>query len=95
MNNDLSVGHYVGVVILTMIIIAIAIYSVFLIIYNTNNNIKYMKITEDNYKIIYEKVNSTNEITLQEKANFNKNYLLFGKKIIGYKVKDIIKEVQI
>ncbi len=94
MNDDLSIGHYIGIAISTMIIIAIIIFIVFYIIENQTGIKNYM-ITQENYKSIYNIVNNSNEITLQEKANFNKNYLLFGRKIIGYKVKDVIKEINI
>lgn len=60
-----------------------------------NNKIKNTEITQQNYKEIYNIINNSTELTLQEKANFNKNYILFGKTIIGYKVKDVIKEINI
>lgn len=94
MENDLSVGHYIGIALLTMIIITIAIFVTFIIIINFGDNIKYTKITKENYSNIYNMVNNSSDISLQEKANFNKNYLIFGKKIIGYKVKDVLKEIE-
>lgn len=94
MNNDLSTGHYVSIALCTIIIIAIVIFTVFSII-ESQTSIKNYKITYENYNSIYDIVNKSSEITLQEKANFNKNYTLFGKKIIGYKVKDVIKEIEI
>lgn len=107
MNNELSTRTYIK---LAILIISLPIIILLILTYGdelvrdisnvateiTNNTrIKNMEITEQNYKEIYNIINNSTDITLQEKANFNKNYLLFGKKIIGYKVKDVIKEIQI
>ena len=94
MGKDLSIGHYISIALCTLIIIAITIFTIFHII-ESQTSIKNYEITYKNYESIYDTVNRSNDITLQEKANFNKNYMLFGKKIIGYKVKDVIKEIEI
>lgn len=85
---------YILAVLITFAIGIAIIVGIVTIIYNANS-IKNVEITLMNYDTIYEQVNRSSEISLQEKANFNKNYLLFGKKIIGYKVKDIIKKIEI
>lgn len=99
MENELSFSDCLRIL---FILISIAV-IVILIIANIDEisnmlektKIKNIEITTLNYSEIYNIVNNSNDISLQEKANFNKNYLLFGKKIIGYKVKDIIKEIEI
>ena len=106
MENDVSTGTYLKIVALIFIAPLIIIF----LLYNGNNiansisdvvtgainktNVKNIEITIQNYKEIYDIVNASSDITLQEKANFRKNYLMFGKSIIGYKVKDVIKEIK-
>lgn len=106
MENDLPTSTYIKIAIaiflLPIIIIIILAYGddVIITVSNTfeeitiSNNIKNTEITQQNYSDIYDIVNSSTDITLQEKANFNKNYLMFGKTLIGYKVKDVIKEIK-
>ena len=85
---------YILAILITFAIGIAIIVGIVTIIYNANS-IKNVEITLMNYDTIYEQVNRSSEISLQEKANFNKNYLLFGKKIVGYRVKDIIKKIEI
>lgn len=106
MNNELSTSTYIkiaiAIIILPLIIIIILAYGDDMIIGISNTfeevtistRIKNTEITQQNYKEIYDLVNNSTEITLQEKKNFNENYLIFGKKIIGYKVKDVLKEIE-
>lgn len=106
MENDLPTSTYVkiaiAIILLPLIIIIILAYGDDLIIgisntfeeITTSTRIKNTEITQQNYKEIYDIVNDSTEITLQEKKNFNENYLIFGKKIIGYKVKDVLKEIE-
>lgn len=81
------------IIIITFIIIAIIIGTVFYFI-EKSDSLKEQIITKENIEIIKKKINNSNEITLQEKSDFNKNYMIFGKKIIGYKVKDVIKKIE-
>lgn len=87
-------GNTIIAIIIILLIIVAGI-TIPLKIVEINTSIKYEEITLMNYDTIYEQVNRSSEISLQEKANFNKNYLLFGKKIVGYRVKDIIKKIEI
>lgn len=87
-------GNTIIAIIIILLIIVAGI-TIPLKIVEINTSIKYEEITLMNYDTIYEQVNRSSEISLQEKTNFNKNYLLFGKKIIGYRVKDIIKKIEI
>jgi len=99
MQNELTIGDCLRIILIIIVIVIIVLLfiinideigSIFL-----KTKIKNTEITNINYSTIYNTVNNSNDLSLQEKANFNKNYLLFGKKIIGYKVKDIIKEIEI
>lgn len=106
MENDLSVAHYVGISLLVILICVAIIFTIFVIapnwddIFGVNpNEYEILKtvnimITKDNYNDIYDIVNSSTDITLQEKANFRKNFLMFGKGCIGYTVRDMIKEIK-
>ena len=104
MENDLSVAHYVGVIILTMVIISIPIITIFILIpywNDSSNDLNFeltktenILITSKNYNDIYSIVDSSTDITLQEKANFRKNFFMFGKSCIGYKVKELLKEIK-
>lgn len=99
MENELSFSDCLKIIFILILVAIIVI----LIIVNIDEilnmfqktKIKNIEITTKNYSEIYNIINNSNEITLQEKTNFNKNYLIFGKKIIGYKVKDVIKEIEI
>jgi len=90
MENTSSI---IKIIIITFIIIGIIIGTVFYFI-EKSDSIKEQKITKENINIIKEKINNSNEITLQEKINFNNNYLMYGNKIIGYKVKEVIKKIE-
>jgi len=106
MGNDLPTSTYIKIAVtiflLPVILIIILVYGddIMIAVSNTfeeitlNSSIKNMEITQQNYQEIYDIVYSSTDITLQEKANFKKNYLLFGKSLIGYKVKDVLKEIK-
>ena len=106
MENDLSVAQYVGIVLLVILICVAVIFTIFVIVPNLEDLFreapkvyeititKNIMITRDNYNVIYDIVNSSTDITLQEKANFRKNFLMFGKGCIGYTVRDMIKEIE-
>lgn len=71
---------------------------IFIIVYNVmdyTTGIKNTLITEKNYSTINATVQDSKELSLQEKVNFKTNYFLFGRKIIGYKVRDIIEKIEI
>ena len=101
MEDDIKTSTYLKIALLIFLVPVIVIF----ILFNgekisnkfeeitESNRIKNIEITQQNYKEIYSIVNESTEITLQEKKTFNENYLIFGKKIIGYKVKDILKEI--
>lgn len=75
----------------------IIIILVLIIMYQINQyffTIRNTKITKQNYKTINDTVQNSDELSLQEKVNFKKNYFLFGEKIIGYKVRDVIKKIE-
>lgn len=79
-------------------IIGIVIIILVLIIMHQVNqcffSIRNTKITKQNYQTINDTVQNNKELSLQEKVNFKKNYFLFGEKIIGYKVRDVIKKIE-
>lgn len=78
--------------IILIIILMIAAYWCFS--YFSPNNIKNLEITKNNYQQINKMVQNSDQLDLQEKTNFQKNYFLFGEKIIGYKVRDVIKKIE-
>lgn len=78
--------------IILIIILLFISYSCFS--YFNSDNIKNIEITKQNYNKINNMVQNSNQLTLQEKTNFQKNYLIFGEKIIGYKVRDIIQKIE-
>lgn len=102
MENDIKTSTYLIIALLIFLVPVIVIFILFNgeeisnkfeeITYTSN--LKNTEITQQNYKEIYDMINESTEITLQEKKNFNENYLIFGKKIIGYKVKDVLKEIE-
>lgn len=102
MENDLPTSTYIKIAILIFLIPIIVIILLLNMEEISNkfeeitqsNKIKNIEITQQNYNEIYKIVNESKKITLQEKKNFNENYLIFGKKIIGYKVKDVLKEIE-
>lgn len=70
-------------------------YAVLMIFTSQGKSIKSIEITEKNFEAINNIVQESNELSLQEKVNFKTNYFLFGRKIIGYKVRDIIEKIEI
>lgn len=102
MEDDIKTSTYLKVALLIFLIPIIVIFILFNGEEISNkfeemthtNKLKNTEITQQNYKEIYDIVNESSKITLQEKKNFNENYLIFGKKIIGYKVKDVLKEIE-
>lgn len=89
MNELTTIDYIKGIIIIALCII---------ILYGINDyffTIKNTLITEQNYKTINNEVQNSKELSLQEKVNFKTNYFLFGRKIIGYKVRDIIKKIEI
>jgi len=89
MNELTTVDYIKGIIIIALCI---------LILYGINEyffTIKNTEITEKNYQTINNEVQNSKELSLQEKVNFKTNYFLFGRKIIGYKVRDIIEKIEI
>lgn len=86
--------NYMIKAIFLIAILLTIMYSIIMIISSSKNSIKNTKITKQNYKTINDTVQNSDELSLQEKVNFKKNYFLFGEKIIGYKVRDVIKKIE-
>lgn len=88
--NELTKTDYIkGFIIIGLCILALyGINDYFFTIKNT-------EITQQNYTTINSTVQESKELSLQEKVNFKTNYFLFGRKIIGYKVRDIIEKIEI
>ena len=78
-----------------ILIIFTIMYAIIMIVTNQPYSIKNTEITEQNYATINNTVQNSEELSLQEKVNFRTNYFLFGRKIIGYKVRDIIEKIEI
>lgn len=107
MEQDLSVIQCVKIALVIILVAVSIIFTIIVILPNIgsffDNNpqqqyeitkTKNIMITQSNYNDIYNIVNSSTDITLQEKANFKKNYLMFGKGCIGYRVKDMLEEIE-
>ncbi|MBR5227694.1 MAG: hypothetical protein IKV94_03560 [Clostridia bacterium] len=87
--------NYLIKTIFILLLIFTILYAIIMTVTSLSSSIKNTKITEQNYETINTIVQNSNELSLQEKVNFRTNYFLFGKKIIGYKVRDIIEKIEI